>query len=89
MGGFLALEVGVEIKRLGLPYFIPRQGIIKAVDSDTAHSTLFMKYTRLSLVGTGQCRVPPLPGHGTALSLQFTNQESAVYWQPQPTNYFC
>jgi Uma2 family endonuclease len=24
VGGFLALEVGVEIKRLALPYFIPR-----------------------------------------------------------------
>ena len=34
VGGFLALEVGVEIKRLALPYFIPRQGIIKAIDSD-------------------------------------------------------
>ncbi|WP_445301370.1 Uma2 family endonuclease [Microcoleus sp. Pol11C2] len=34
LGGFLALEVGVEIKRLALPYFIPRQGIIKAIDSD-------------------------------------------------------
>ncbi|WP_445304970.1 MULTISPECIES: Uma2 family endonuclease [unclassified Microcoleus] len=26
--------MGVEIKRLTLPYFIPRQGIIKAIDSD-------------------------------------------------------
>jgi Uma2 family endonuclease len=34
VGGLLALEVGVEIKRLTLPYFIPRQGIIKAIDSD-------------------------------------------------------
>lgn len=34
VGGFLALEVGVEVERLALPYFIPRQGIIKAIDSD-------------------------------------------------------
>jgi Uma2 family endonuclease len=34
VGGFLALELGVQIERLALPYFIPRQGIIKAVDSD-------------------------------------------------------
>lgn len=34
VGGYLAIELGVEIKRLALPYFIPRQGIIKAVDSD-------------------------------------------------------
>ncbi|MDY6807373.1 MAG: Uma2 family endonuclease [Cyanobacteriota bacterium] len=32
--GFLALELGVEIKRLNLPFFIPRQGLIKAIDSD-------------------------------------------------------
>jgi len=34
VAGFLALELGIEIKRLNLPFFIPRQGIIKAVDSD-------------------------------------------------------
>ncbi|MBR8829239.1 MAG: Uma2 family endonuclease [Gomphosphaeria aponina SAG 52.96 = DSM 107014] len=34
VAGFLALELGVEIKRLNLPFFIPRQGIIKAIDSD-------------------------------------------------------
>lgn len=34
VGGFLALKVGVQIERLALPYFIPRQGIIKAIDSD-------------------------------------------------------
>jgi len=34
VGGFLALKLGVQIERLALPYFIPRQGIIKAVDSD-------------------------------------------------------
>ncbi|NEP43222.1 MAG: Uma2 family endonuclease, partial [Okeania sp. SIO2H7] len=32
--GFLALELGAEIKRLNLPFFIPRQGLIKAIDSD-------------------------------------------------------
>ena len=30
----LALQVGVQIERLALPYFIPRPGIIKAIDSD-------------------------------------------------------
>ena len=34
VAGFLALELGVEIKRLDLPFFIPRQGLIKAIDSD-------------------------------------------------------
>lgn len=34
VAGFLALEIGVEIKRLNLPFFIPRQGLIKAIDSD-------------------------------------------------------
>ncbi len=34
VGGFLALKQGVEIERLALPYFIPRQCIIKPIDSD-------------------------------------------------------
>lgn len=34
VAGFLALELGVEIKRLNLPFFIPRLGLIKAIDSD-------------------------------------------------------
>lgn len=34
VAGFLALEIGVEIKRLNLPFFIPRQGLVKAIDSD-------------------------------------------------------
>lgn len=34
VGGFLALKVGVQIECLALPYFLPRQGIIKAIDSD-------------------------------------------------------
>ena len=34
VAGFLALELGAEIKRLNLPFFIPRQGLIKAIDSD-------------------------------------------------------
>jgi len=34
VAGFLALELGVEIKRLGLPFFVPRQAIVKGFDSD-------------------------------------------------------
>ena len=34
VAGFLALKSGVQIERLELPYFIPRQCIIKSIDSD-------------------------------------------------------
>ncbi|MGB5959231.1 MAG: Uma2 family endonuclease [Coleofasciculaceae cyanobacterium] len=34
VGGFLALKSGVQIERLELPYLIPRQCIIKPIDSD-------------------------------------------------------
>jgi Uma2 family endonuclease len=34
VAGFLAMELGYEIKRQNLPLFIPRQGLIKALDSD-------------------------------------------------------
>lgn len=34
VGGFLAGELFLEIKRLKFPYFIPRQAIVKPVDGD-------------------------------------------------------
>lgn len=34
VAGFLALELGLEIRRLGLPFFIPRQAIVKGFESD-------------------------------------------------------
>jgi Uma2 family endonuclease len=34
VGGFLAGEVFLEIRRLQLPYLIPRQAIVKPLDSD-------------------------------------------------------
>ena len=34
VAGFLAMEISIEIKRLNLPLFIPRQGLIKAIDTD-------------------------------------------------------
>lgn len=34
VGGFLSLELAVEIKRLQLPYIIPLEALIKPVDTD-------------------------------------------------------
>jgi Uma2 family endonuclease len=34
VGGFLGLKLGVEIDRLSLPYIIPRQAIVRPLDSD-------------------------------------------------------
>ena len=34
VAGFLVLELGLEIRRLGLPFFIPRQAIVKGFGSD-------------------------------------------------------
>lgn len=34
VGGFLGVKLGVEIDRLELPYLIPRQAIVKPIDSD-------------------------------------------------------
>ena len=34
VGGFLGLKLGVEIDRLSLPYIIPRQAIVKPLDTD-------------------------------------------------------
>ena len=34
VGGFLGVKLGVEIDRLALPYLIPRQAILKPIDTD-------------------------------------------------------
>jgi Uma2 family endonuclease len=34
VGGFLGIKLGVEIDRLAMPYLIPRQAIIKPIDTD-------------------------------------------------------
>ncbi len=34
VGGFLGVKLGVEIERLALPYIIPRQALIKPIDTD-------------------------------------------------------
>ncbi len=38
MKGFLGGEVTVELKRLNLPYFIPKQALIKVPDREYAYS---------------------------------------------------
>jgi len=38
MNGFLCGEVTVELKRLNLPYFIPKQALIKVPDRESAYS---------------------------------------------------
>jgi len=35
--GFLILKVGIEIDRLNLPYFIPKESIIKSIRSDSGY----------------------------------------------------
>ncbi len=35
--GFLGIEIPVEIKRLGLPYFIPNQAIVKPPEKDSGY----------------------------------------------------
>jgi Uma2 family endonuclease len=34
VAGFLTIELGIIIRNLGLPYFIPKEGIIKPIDSE-------------------------------------------------------
>ncbi len=36
--GFLALEISVEIRRLKLPYFIPKTAFIKPLEGESAYS---------------------------------------------------
>jgi Uma2 family endonuclease len=35
--GFLGIEISVEIKRLGLPYFMPNQAIVRPLEKDSGY----------------------------------------------------
>jgi Uma2 family endonuclease len=48
--GFLALEISAEIKRLKLPYFIPKTAFIKPLEADSAYSPDVLILNRPNLV---------------------------------------
>ena len=49
IGGFLTLEVSVEIKRLNLPYTIPKQALGKPPESESAYSPDVLILNRANL----------------------------------------
>jgi Uma2 family endonuclease len=49
IGGFLTLEVSVEIKRLNLPYTIPKQALVKPPESESAYSPDVLILNRANL----------------------------------------
>ena len=48
--GFLALEISAEIKRLKLPYFIPKTAFIKPLEGQSAYSPDLLILNRTNLV---------------------------------------
>ena len=48
--GFLALEISAEIKRLKLPYFIPKTAFIKPLEGQSAYSPDVLILNRTNLV---------------------------------------
>ncbi|WP_017655251.1 Uma2 family endonuclease [Fortiea contorta] len=48
--GFLALEISVEMKRLKLPYFIPKTAFVKPIESESAYSPDVLILNRPNLV---------------------------------------
>jgi len=48
--GFLALEISAEIKRLKLPYFIPKTAFIKPLEAESAYSPDVLILNRPNLV---------------------------------------
>ncbi|MBE9198996.1 MULTISPECIES: Uma2 family endonuclease [unclassified Nodularia (in: cyanobacteria)] len=50
IGGFLTLEVSVEIKRLNLPYTIPKQALVKPPESESAYLPDVLILNRANLV---------------------------------------
>ncbi|MGB3759892.1 MAG: Uma2 family endonuclease, partial [Rivularia sp. (in: cyanobacteria)] len=47
--GFAALEISVEIKRLKLPYFIPKQALVRCRSSESSYSPDVLLLNRLNL----------------------------------------
>ncbi|BAY59969.1 hypothetical protein NIES22_00260 [Calothrix brevissima NIES-22] len=48
--GVLGLEISVEIKRLNLPYFIPKTALVKPPDNESAYSPDILIINRSNLV---------------------------------------
>ncbi|MBD2200798.1 MULTISPECIES: Uma2 family endonuclease [Calothrix] len=48
--GILGLEISVEIKRLNLPYFIPKTALVKPPDNESAYSPDILIINRSNLV---------------------------------------
>ena len=48
--GFLALEISADIKRLHLPYFIPKTALVKPPDNESAYSPDILVLNRPNLV---------------------------------------
>ncbi|MEH1900048.1 MAG: Uma2 family endonuclease [Nostoc sp.] len=48
--GFLALEISADIKRLNLPYYIPKTVLVKALEGESAYSPDILIINRLNLV---------------------------------------
>lgn len=48
--GFLVLEISVEIKRLNLPYFIPKTALVKPPDNESGYSPDVLLINRSNLV---------------------------------------
>ncbi|NLQ05333.1 Uma2 family endonuclease [Cylindrospermopsis raciborskii] len=48
--GFLTLEISVNIKQLGLPYFIRKTALIKPPDNESAYSPDIMVVNRSNLI---------------------------------------
>ena len=47
--GFLALEISVDIKRLNLPYFIPKTALVKPPENESAYSPDILVVNRSNL----------------------------------------
>ncbi|MFB2645142.1 Uma2 family endonuclease [Raphidiopsis sp. BLCC-F218] len=48
--GFLTLEISVDIKQLGLPYFIPKTALIKPPENESGYSPDIMVVNRSNLI---------------------------------------
>ena len=82
---FLGIEIPVEIKRLGLPYGIPRQVIVRPPEKDSGYCPDLLVLNRANLVNEALWQKQSILSLGESIPLAIevvsTNWRDDYYWK--------
>ncbi|MCL1468283.1 Uma2 family endonuclease [Argonema galeatum] len=69
VAGFTALKAGIEIERLKLPYFIPKECVIKSVRDDSGYEPDVIVLDERSIADSPRCEKESIITRGTSVRL--------------------